>query len=217
VNVSTPSNEDVEKQTAALIHYGAMCREIAACVRIDEVKEIRDKAMALAVYAKQALNRDAEKHAAEIRLRAEIRAGAILKEMREKGERDRGGRSDRKESKRPILSDLGVSPDQSSQWQQLAEIPKREVEAYIRESAIPTANGLLNSQKADSANGDLQKVDPVGLWVWGRLKDFERDGIMAVDAKDLFDDLPITMREDISRLAPKVSQWLNQFPKKRSA
>ena len=36
---------------AALVRYDAMCRAIEQAYRIDEVKDIRDKAMALEAYA----------------------------------------------------------------------------------------------------------------------------------------------------------------------
>ena len=50
------------------------------------MKEIRDKARALEVYAAQALNRDAERKAAEIRVRAERKTGELLKQTKESGE-----------------------------------------------------------------------------------------------------------------------------------
>ena len=63
--------------------YDAMCSAIAACSRVDEAKEIRDRARALEVYAKQAQNKEAERTAAEIRIRAERRAGQLLREMKQ--------------------------------------------------------------------------------------------------------------------------------------
>ena len=137
--------------------------------------------MALAVYAKQALNQEAEKQAAEIRLRAEIRAGELLAEMRDAGQRakpgDAGGGTDGRgvrPSVSPALTDLGITKDQSSQWQQVAAIPKRERETYIAESPIPTASGLLSSHKAKRAPKEsAPKMDPDALWVWGRMCDFE--------------------------------------------
>lgn len=39
--------------------YDRMCTAIAECHRVDEIKDIRDKAMALQMYAKQTKFRNA--------------------------------------------------------------------------------------------------------------------------------------------------------------
>jgi hypothetical protein len=218
-----PSNRVVDKQTAALVHYAAMCREIAHCARVDEVKNIRDKAMALAVYAKQALNQEAERQAAEIRLRAEIRAGELLGEMKETGQRDSDKGGDRRSRSgdttvKPQLADLGITKEQSSQWQQVAAIPKREREAYFADtSQIPTAGGLLSTHKAKhTPKPQMPKMDPNALWVWGRLCDFERDGILKLKAEILFMGMTAPMQEDVARIAPLVFKWLSAFPRRKS-
>lgn len=46
--------------TKALVRYDAMCRAIDAAHKVDEVKDIRDKAIALEHYARQAQNTDAQ-------------------------------------------------------------------------------------------------------------------------------------------------------------
>lgn len=62
----------------------------------------------------------------QIRLRAERKAGQLLKEMAVKGERDASGgnrkpwSSDTTMVSKAKLSDLGISKDQSSKFQQLA-------------------------------------------------------------------------------------------------
>lgn len=67
--------------TAQLVRYDAMIHAITECHRVDEVKDLRDKAMALEMYARQAKNKDAERKASDVRLRAERRTGELLKEL----------------------------------------------------------------------------------------------------------------------------------------
>ncbi|MGF6877389.1 hypothetical protein [Paraburkholderia sp. MM5477-R1] len=107
--------------------YVAMCTAIAECAAIDEVKDLRDKAVALEVYAKQAQNFDAERQAQEVRVRAERRAGELLKAMT----KARGGQPYQAtgQSTGPVgqtLADHGITKNQSSQWQQLADVPQAQ-------------------------------------------------------------------------------------------
>jgi hypothetical protein len=215
----TPTNAAVEKQAAGLVHYSAMCREIQHCARVDEVKNIRDKAMALAVYAKQALNYDAERRAAEVRLRAEIKAGELLKTVERAKPGQAGGGTDGRgvrPSVKPKLSDLGVTKEQSSQWQRLADVPETEREAYIAaEPYIPTANGLLARHEAKTRTIEAQQppVNTDATWVWGRLCDFERMGIIELTAGSMIRNLPDNMKQDMIRLTPVVTKWLTNFAK----
>jgi len=65
----------------AMVRYDAMCRAIQEAYEVDEVKDMRDKAIAIQTYARQAQNVELERQACEIRLRAERRAGQLLKVM----------------------------------------------------------------------------------------------------------------------------------------
>ncbi|WP_315766160.1 MULTISPECIES: hypothetical protein [unclassified Bradyrhizobium] len=110
---------------------------LAEAQRVDEVKDVRDKAMAMQLYAKQARDRDLINFATDIKLRAERRAGELLREMAENGERQLpgdaigGNGNSELPLATPTLGDLGVSKMQSSRWQQLAELDEAEFEAKV--------------------------------------------------------------------------------------
>ena len=57
----------------SLVRYDAMCRAIDAAFEVDEVKDIRDKAIALETYARQAKNVEAERQACEDWLAPSVR------------------------------------------------------------------------------------------------------------------------------------------------
>ena len=150
-----------------------MCHAISAAYSVDEVKDIRDKARAIKVYAKQAHNVEAERQACEIRLRAE-RKWAQLRdtEVAPQGRPEKTSCSTRFDLRR-TLSDLGVSYDQSAKWQKLAEIPDEEFERAVRQPGASTS-GII----AAYAEPKRDVVDPMALWLWGRLQDFERNGLL---------------------------------------
>jgi hypothetical protein len=60
-----------------LFRYDAACRAVAECVRVDEAKDIRDKAEAIRVYARQVKNPQLEADAWAIRKRAERQIGKL--------------------------------------------------------------------------------------------------------------------------------------------
>jgi hypothetical protein len=89
-----------------------------------------------------------ERQVIEIRLRAERRCGELLSEM----EMNRGGgdqRSDHRSTEprgdRQTLRDLGISYDQSSQWQKLVAVPADEFEADLADPAWrPSTTGIID-------------------------------------------------------------------------
>jgi hypothetical protein len=117
---------------ADLTKYNAAKRALAAAISIDEVKDIRDKAAAMRLYAMQAKDRVLIDQATEIRLRAERRAGEILAEMADRGERHRRGDSNQHaKSQAATLQNLDINKSQSSRWQKLAEIEEDDFEELV--------------------------------------------------------------------------------------
>jgi hypothetical protein len=113
----------------ALIRYDAAKRALAAAHSLDEVKAIRSKAEAVRAYAQQARDLEMQNMAAEIRIRAERRAGQLLLDMEKNpGTRGEGRprkdgtkrRSSRPTANPPTLEEIGISKDQSAKWQRIA-------------------------------------------------------------------------------------------------
>jgi len=66
----------------SLIHFDTAKRELALASSIDEVKQIRDQAEAIRQYIRQQKGSfEMQNQAAEIKLRAERRAGEMLREQ----------------------------------------------------------------------------------------------------------------------------------------
>lgn len=199
-----------------LVRYDAMCHAIETASSVDEAKEIRDKAIALAAYSKQALNRENERKCCEIRIRAERRAGELLIETKKNGQRDRGKGGDRKSPSRESsvkLSEHGISYDQSSDWQKLAEIPKKKFEEEIKRPGIPTTEQIIRNSYPQKKVEPLKGVSGNALKIWGVLTELERGAVMESDPLTLFSEMTEPMKCDVRRLAPLLSSWLSNFPK----
>lgn len=147
-----------------LVRYDAARTALAEAHRVDEVKDIRDKALALAAYAQQAKDTEMVGWATEIKIRAERRAGELLREMEKTGER--AGRGQPKVmSHDTTLPDLSISRDQSSRWQKLADIPEQEFEDRIveqkHEDGVVTTSAMLRPRAHVSHNsGDNEWYTP---------------------------------------------------------
>jgi hypothetical protein len=185
-----------------------MCRAIAEAHAVDEVKDIRDKARAIEMYARQAQNTEAEERAREIRLRAERKCGQMLA--------DGGDRADRgrptKMSDERTLSDLNISRNQSSQWQKLAAVPDDVFEEALAEPNASTAGIIMRHEVMERPPG-LAMNNAKALWLWGTLKDFESEGLFDEDPVELIGSMLEHMQTTTLKLAPRVMAWLGRITK----
>lgn len=121
----------------ALMKYDSARAALAEVHRVDEVKTLRDKAQALAAYAKQAQDTKLLATATEIKVRAERKAGQLLIEMKRDGRRADKGRPEKTSHdviNSATLKDLGISLMQSSRWQKLAGMPEEMFEQCLTEA-----------------------------------------------------------------------------------
>jgi hypothetical protein len=127
-----------------------VCHAIAVAYEADEVKQIRDKARAIEIYARQVRNIEAERRACEIRLRAERRCRQLLQQM-EKAKGSPGNQHTGPVARcdgSKTLSDLGISKSQSSRWQKMADILDADFKHSFADAARPATTGLLASHAA---------------------------------------------------------------------
>jgi len=106
-------------------------KALAAASKLEDVLTIRDQAEALRVYMRAAAEGlETSNAAAEIKLRAERKAGAMLACAT-------GGRGgDRKSSDAmslDLLGDLGIDKKQSSRWQKEASVSEQDFEQYLHQ------------------------------------------------------------------------------------
>lgn len=233
-------NELSADTVGSIVAYESMCRWIAESESMAECKDISDKAAALREYAKRIKNTDAERRAANVRLIAERRFGELLKELARHQTVGllRGGPSpdeaetalnglDVKHTSGPLpkrdpspyaqaLADTGISTQSAHRYQALAAVPQPVFDEALSDPAsIPTAAGLL--AKAEARRAVQEARDPVPqmpsdtLWLWGRLRDLERDGFFDKDLNALLDGLTETMRADVLRIAPLATGFFTRL------
>jgi hypothetical protein len=193
-----------------LVKYDAMVSAIAAAHKVDEVKDIRDQALALEMYSRLARNTEAEQQACEIRLRAERKAGKLLRRMEKAKGSLRRGITTLPREETPTLQDLNITKKQSSDWQKLADVPEQEFEAALADPTTkPTTSGIIKV----NAEPKPRPVSKEALWLWGRLEDFEREGVLAKQPEEFLSTMTPLMLDEVHTLAPRVASWLKRIGK----
>lgn len=148
--------------STALVKLETAKQALAEARTVDEVKEVRDKAEALRLYVKQqGYGLEIQNDIAEIKLRAERRAGELLAEI----DKAKGGNPKLQSILKPTgdtlspvaLEDLGISKKQSSRWQLEAEVPEEEFERHV--AGIKAAKEELTSVGVRDLAKKLRRED----------------------------------------------------------
>jgi hypothetical protein len=141
--------------TTALMAIDQARRALEIASTLDDVKELRDRAEAMRIYAKQAkYSLEIQNRCAELKLRAERKAGVILSETTVKGG-ERHKSHDGTYERHSVLDELGISKMQSSRWQAIAAIPEDLFERHLAKAQESKAE--LTSAKVIRLATMLQK------------------------------------------------------------
>lgn len=121
---------------SALVRYEEMRVAVESCARIDEAAEIKDKAAALQAYARQRDDADLEVWTAEIKLRASVRIGELVRELDtapQGGAPDRGKFPDG--GKVAAIESAGLSKSEAYRFQELAGPRDRQAQTAGKAAA----------------------------------------------------------------------------------
>jgi len=131
-----------------LTRYDAACRAVAESRSVDEAKEIRDRAVAMAVYARQAKNHELEADAIEIRLRATRRLDQLRQAQKEGVGLNPGGRPRKTGvSATPVLPTLdsqGIDKNLAKQARILGALSEEKFEQAVTDARTATTRAFRN-------------------------------------------------------------------------
>lgn len=118
----------------ALAHYDTAKQALSDAKRVDEVKEIRNRAVAMEAYARQARDKGLEADAFEIRKRAERRLGEMIKAQRDTVGLNTGARGIGTKVRvigKPTLNSAGIDKNLADRARKAAAIPKAKFDELV--------------------------------------------------------------------------------------
>lgn len=200
---------------SALVRYEAARNALAEAHRVDEVKDIRDKAEAMAAYARQAKDSELIQYATEIKVRAERRCGELLART----EKNKGAATPSNDTRAstPTLRDMGLTYDESSRYQQLAAMPAEHFETAVATAKatageVTTAFMLREASKAkpqpvkgkvaEKKRQELREAQQRGV---SMLCTYARLTITALDSLEHFSDEERQVIEDLRTAIDRTS------------
>lgn len=207
LDAARTSAEVLEARDMARVAYDA-AKSIA---RIARAKQAHDT-LIVEVHRSQA-------HALAIRARAEMRLAEEYDQAQDRGEvvGAHDGAKKRVEGNNAITSaDLGLRRDEIHAARKLRDaerdepgIVARTINQMVESGEEPTSASLR--RKIIERPTPQRTMDRRALWLWGRLEDFERDGVIDAGAEFLAAEMSPEMRATARRLLPKVIEFLAEM------
>lgn len=205
------SAEVLEARDLARVAYDAA----KSAARMAKAKQAHDSLIA-EVHRAQA-------HALAIRARAEMRLAEEYDDAQERGEVAKHGGAERGNQHANVVSrnvataaDLGLRRDEIHEARKLRDaeraepgVVSRAINNMVERGEEPTRAALR--REFFTPRPQPRQMDPKALWVWGRLKDFEREGVLAADPKTLLAAMTEPMRADVRRLLPVVRGFIEDM------
>jgi hypothetical protein len=169
------------------VNYEAARQALAECVLVDECKEWKDRAAAIASYAAQKRDKSLLDKATRIRARATRRLGELLEQVPREKRRD-----------------LGVTASERAQAKAVASVPHKKFEAHV-ERTPPTPISKLQRMGSGPVDFDASAK----IWIAAeRLRKNVRDFPVDVLKRDISQATPEQKRALRAALAPVV-EWLD--------
>lgn len=207
------SAEVLEARDMARVAYDAA----KSAGRLAKAKQAHDTVLSQ-VYRAQA-------DALMIEARAKMRLAEEYDAAQERGEvAGKGGnRGNQHVAKVPegnvaTTADIGISRKEIHEARQVRNaekaepgIAQRAVDAMVARGEEPT-KAKLNREIFSKPKPKPERVmDPTALWLWGRMNDFERDGVLKKEPSHLISEMTEPMRDDVKRISPLVRNFLEQL------
>jgi protein gp37 len=174
----------------ALTRYDAACRAVAEAKTVDEVKNIRDTAIAMKAYARQAKNREMESDAVGIRMRAERRVGQLMNGQKKTvglatggGGRDSTGVRKTPVDAKPTLAEAGIDKNLAKNARKLARLDAKTFEQVVSDTQEAVKTVVAKTVNATLARVVKHRVtstttENISLEAWNKLPEGERHSLL---------------------------------------
>lgn len=157
----------------------------------------------------------AQANAAYIRARAEMRLAEEYDAAQDRGEVATAGSNQHGEVV-PTGNDLGLSRKDIFEARQLREaeaaepgLIQRSLDAMIERGEEPTVAAL--KREVSAKRQPRRVMDPRALWLWGRIRDFERMEVLSESPGFLVNEMTDPMRADMRQMIPQVRSFLERM------